>query len=140
LAFLKPIDLESAVEAMKTVPWTILQEMKGDTRVLKKIDDPEALLKIPSEGPYVHLNPSATVSVIFGRLRPNSRVIRGHLGGRRSPAACNTIPARRHFRTAAVLVLTRRSSTFASSTCKAKASEWHPPLQDSHANHSRRYM
>jgi len=30
--------------------------------------------------------------------------------------ASNTIPARRRFRTAAVLVLTRRSSTFASST------------------------
>jgi|HubBroStandDraft_6_1064221.scaffolds.fasta_scaffold209325_2 ParB family chromosome partitioning protein len=38
-------DLESAVEAMKRVPWTTLQEMKGDTSVLKKIEDAEALLK-----------------------------------------------------------------------------------------------
>jgi ParB family transcriptional regulator, chromosome partitioning protein len=38
-------DLESAVEAMKSVPWTTLQEMKGDTGVLKKIEDAEALLK-----------------------------------------------------------------------------------------------
>src|ERR1700719_1538007 len=38
-------DLESAVEAMKRVPWTTLQEMKGDTSVLKKLDDAEALLK-----------------------------------------------------------------------------------------------
>src|ERR1700719_896496 len=38
-------DLESAVEAMKHVPWTTLQEMKGDTSVLKKLDDAEALLK-----------------------------------------------------------------------------------------------
>ena len=36
---------ESAVEAMKTVPWTTLQEMKGDTSVLKKIEDAEELLK-----------------------------------------------------------------------------------------------
>jgi ParB family chromosome partitioning protein len=38
-------DLESAVEAMKRVPWTTLQEMKGDTSVLKKIEDAEELLK-----------------------------------------------------------------------------------------------
>jgi ParB family transcriptional regulator, chromosome partitioning protein len=38
-------DLESAVEAMKGVPWTALQEMKGDTSVLKKIEDAEELLK-----------------------------------------------------------------------------------------------
>ncbi len=38
-------DLESAVEAMKRVPWTTLQEMKGDTGVLKKIEDAEELLK-----------------------------------------------------------------------------------------------
>ena len=37
--------LESAVEAMKCVPWTTLQEMKGDTSVLKKIEDAEELLK-----------------------------------------------------------------------------------------------
>jgi ParB family transcriptional regulator, chromosome partitioning protein len=38
-------DLESAVEAMKRVPWTTLQEMKGDTSMLKKIEDAEELLK-----------------------------------------------------------------------------------------------
>ncbi len=38
-------DLESAVEAMKSVPWTTLQEMKGDTSVLKKIEDAEELLE-----------------------------------------------------------------------------------------------
>jgi len=37
--------LDSAVEAMKSVPWTALQEMKGDTSVLKKIEDAEELLK-----------------------------------------------------------------------------------------------
>jgi len=39
------VELESAVEAMKNVPWTALQEMKGDTSVLKKIQDAEELLK-----------------------------------------------------------------------------------------------
>jgi len=38
-------DLESAVEAMKSVPWTTLQEMKGDTSVLKQIEDAEEMLK-----------------------------------------------------------------------------------------------
>jgi ParB family chromosome partitioning protein len=38
-------DLESAVEAMKRVPWTALQKMKGDASVLKKIEDAEELLK-----------------------------------------------------------------------------------------------
>jgi ParB family chromosome partitioning protein len=38
-------ELEAAVEAMKNVPWTVLQEMKGDTRLLKKIEDAEELLK-----------------------------------------------------------------------------------------------
>jgi hypothetical protein len=32
-------------QAMKSVPWTTLQEMKGDTSVLKKIEDAEELLK-----------------------------------------------------------------------------------------------
>jgi ParB family chromosome partitioning protein len=40
-----PGDLESAVEAMKNVPWTVLQELKGDPDILRKIDDAEALLK-----------------------------------------------------------------------------------------------
>jgi len=38
-------DLETAVEAMKTVPWTTLKELKGDSDLLKKIDDAEKLLK-----------------------------------------------------------------------------------------------
>jgi ParB family transcriptional regulator, chromosome partitioning protein len=37
--------LDAAVEAMKNVPWTTLQEMKGDGNILKKIEDAEALLK-----------------------------------------------------------------------------------------------
>jgi len=40
-----PGNLEAAVEAMKGVPWTVLQELKGDPEVLKKIDDAEALLQ-----------------------------------------------------------------------------------------------
>ena len=38
-------DLESAIEAMKRVPWTVLSDLKGDPDILKKIDDAEALLK-----------------------------------------------------------------------------------------------
>jgi ParB family chromosome partitioning protein len=38
-------ELESAVEAMKRVPWTTLAELKGDPDILKKIDDAEALLR-----------------------------------------------------------------------------------------------
>jgi ParB family chromosome partitioning protein len=38
-------ELDVAVEAMKSVPWTALQELKGDTEVLKKIDEAEALLR-----------------------------------------------------------------------------------------------
>ena len=38
-------DLDAAVEAMKRVPWTALDELKGDPDILKKIDDAEALLK-----------------------------------------------------------------------------------------------
>jgi ParB family transcriptional regulator, chromosome partitioning protein len=37
--------LDAAFDAMKNVPWTTLQEMKGDSSVLKKIEDMEALLK-----------------------------------------------------------------------------------------------
>lgn len=40
-----PNDLESAVEAMKNIPWTALQELKGDPALLKKLDDAETLLK-----------------------------------------------------------------------------------------------
>jgi ParB family transcriptional regulator, chromosome partitioning protein len=38
-------DLESAVEAMKNLPWTTLQELKGNDNVLKKIADAEEMLK-----------------------------------------------------------------------------------------------
>lgn len=38
-------ELDVAVEAMKNVPWTALQELKGDANVLKKIDEAEALLR-----------------------------------------------------------------------------------------------
>jgi ParB family chromosome partitioning protein len=37
--------LGAAVEAMKGVPWTKLQELKGDEMVLKKLDEAEALLR-----------------------------------------------------------------------------------------------
>jgi ParB family transcriptional regulator, chromosome partitioning protein len=38
-------DLESAIESIKRVPWTVLSDLKGDPDILKKIDDAEALLK-----------------------------------------------------------------------------------------------
>lgn len=38
-------ELNAVVEAMRRVPWTALEEMKGDTELLKKIDDAQALLK-----------------------------------------------------------------------------------------------
>ena len=38
-------DLESAIESMKRVPWTVLSDLKGDPEILKKIDDAEALLR-----------------------------------------------------------------------------------------------
>ena len=38
-------ELEAVVEAMKSIPWTALQEMKGDPEVLKKIDDAETILR-----------------------------------------------------------------------------------------------
>ena len=39
-----PGELEAAVEAMKKVPWTELQELKGNQDILKRLDDAEALL------------------------------------------------------------------------------------------------
>jgi hypothetical protein len=39
------MDLEAAVETMRSVPWTALQEMKGDPDVLKKLEDAEKLLQ-----------------------------------------------------------------------------------------------
>jgi len=38
-------ELDVAVEALKNVPWTALQELKGDAAVLKKIDETETLLR-----------------------------------------------------------------------------------------------
>jgi ParB family transcriptional regulator, chromosome partitioning protein len=38
-------ELDAAVEAMKRVPWTALDELRGDPDILKRIDDAEALLK-----------------------------------------------------------------------------------------------
>lgn len=38
-------DLEAAVEAMKNVTWTALEELKGDRDILKKIADAVALLQ-----------------------------------------------------------------------------------------------
>jgi ParB family chromosome partitioning protein len=38
-------DLEAAVEAMKNVTWTALEELKGDRDILKKIADAIALLQ-----------------------------------------------------------------------------------------------
>ncbi|MGH6636572.1 MAG: ParB N-terminal domain-containing protein [Gammaproteobacteria bacterium] len=38
-------ELEALVDAMKRVPWTALEEIKGDPEILKKIDDVEALLR-----------------------------------------------------------------------------------------------
>jgi ParB family chromosome partitioning protein len=38
-------ELGAAVEAMKSVPWTKLQELKGDEMVLKKLDEAESLLR-----------------------------------------------------------------------------------------------
>jgi ParB family transcriptional regulator, chromosome partitioning protein len=38
-------ELGAAVEAMKCVPWTALEELKGDEMVLKKLDEAEALLR-----------------------------------------------------------------------------------------------
>ena len=38
-------ELDTAVEAMKRVPWTTLAELKGDVDLLQKIDDAAALLK-----------------------------------------------------------------------------------------------
>ncbi len=40
-----PSDLDSVPRAMKNIPWTVLEDLKGDPEILKKIDDAEALLK-----------------------------------------------------------------------------------------------
>jgi ParB family transcriptional regulator, chromosome partitioning protein len=38
-------ELDAAVEVMRNVPWTALQDMKGNASVLRKIEDAEELLK-----------------------------------------------------------------------------------------------
>lgn len=38
-------DLDAAMEALKNVPWTTLQDLKGNPELLKKIDTTEALLR-----------------------------------------------------------------------------------------------
>jgi len=38
-------ELDAAIETMKNLSWTALQEMKGNTSVLKKIEEAEKLLK-----------------------------------------------------------------------------------------------
>ncbi|HRK63724.1 MAG TPA: ParB/RepB/Spo0J family partition protein [Terricaulis sp.] len=38
-------DLEAAMESMKSVPWTTLQELKGNPELLKQLEEAEALLK-----------------------------------------------------------------------------------------------
>ena len=37
-------ELEAAVDAMKSVPWTTLQELRGDEEILKQIDSAQQLL------------------------------------------------------------------------------------------------
>jgi ParB family chromosome partitioning protein len=38
-------ELDAVVEAVKAVPWTALQELKGNAELLKKIDDAETMLR-----------------------------------------------------------------------------------------------
>lgn len=38
-------ELDAAIEAMKRVPWTALEALRGDSEVIRKIDDAEALLR-----------------------------------------------------------------------------------------------
>jgi ParB family chromosome partitioning protein len=38
-------ELDAAIEAMRMVPWTALVDLKGNSDIIKKIDDAEALLK-----------------------------------------------------------------------------------------------
>jgi ParB family chromosome partitioning protein len=38
-------ELDTAVEAMRNIPWTALQELKGDAEILKKIEDAQTLLR-----------------------------------------------------------------------------------------------
>jgi len=38
-------ELDVAIEAIRRTPWTVLEELKGDAQVIRRIDDAEALLK-----------------------------------------------------------------------------------------------
>ena len=38
-------ELGTAIEAMRSVPWTTLQELKADETTLRKLDEAETLLK-----------------------------------------------------------------------------------------------
>jgi len=38
-------ELDAATEAMKRLPWTTLEQLKGNADVLRRIDEAEALLK-----------------------------------------------------------------------------------------------
>jgi ParB family chromosome partitioning protein len=40
-----PSDLGALIEAMKSAPWTSLQQLKGDVTLLKKIEEAESTLK-----------------------------------------------------------------------------------------------
>jgi len=40
-----PADLDAIMESVKKIPWTKLQDLKGDTELLMKIDAAEAMLK-----------------------------------------------------------------------------------------------
>jgi ParB family chromosome partitioning protein len=39
------VDLDAVIESAKKIPWTELQELKGDTELLRKIDAAETMLK-----------------------------------------------------------------------------------------------
>jgi ParB family chromosome partitioning protein len=38
-------DLDAAVEALRNVPWTVLDGLRGDADILEKIDNAEGLLQ-----------------------------------------------------------------------------------------------
>jgi len=38
-------ELDAAIEAIRRTPWTALEELKGDSQLIKRIDDAEALLR-----------------------------------------------------------------------------------------------
>ena len=38
-------ELDAIVEAVKAVPWTAMQDLKGNSELLKRIEDAEAVLR-----------------------------------------------------------------------------------------------